>query len=54
MVDVSTVVEIGSVLRRSALEASHLELSGDVSVGIDTLLDVEQSSLENCPKGGVI
>ena len=39
------------VPKKSALETSRGGLSEDVSFGIGTLLVVEQSSLENRPKG---
>ena len=48
--DISTV-GIVSTPKRSALEKSGRELSEGVSFGIGTLLVVEQSSLENRPKG---
>ena len=55
VVDISTaVVEIVSVPKRSALELSRLEISGDVSFGIGTRLVVEQSSLESRPSGGMV
>ena len=56
MVDIS-IVGIVPVPKRSALETSRQVLSEDVSFGIGTvgtvgtLLVVEQSSLENCPRG---
>ena len=46
MLHVSTAVEIVSVPKRSALEASRRELSEDVPFGTGTLLVVEQSTLE--------
>ena len=49
MVDISTV-EMVTVQTRSALDTSRRELAEEVSSGIDTLLAVGQSSLENCPK----
>lgn len=45
------MVWIVSVPKRSASETSHLELSEDVSVGTGTSLVVEQSPLENRPRG---
>ena len=51
--DISTV-GTGPVPQRPALEPPCRELSGDVSFGIGTLLVVEQSSLENRLKGGVM
>ena len=53
MLDISTA-GIVSVPKRSALETSRRELSEDVSVGIGTLLVVEQSGLEKGRRGGVI
>ena len=53
MLDVSTV-GIVSVSERSAFETSRRQLSEDVSSGVDpvgTLLVVEQSTLENRPRG---
>ena len=53
MVDISKVGTV-SVPKRSALEPSRRDLSEDVSFGIGTigtLLAVEQSSLENRPRG---
>ena len=56
MFDISTV-GIVPVPKRSALETFCQVLSEDVSFGIGTvgtvgtLLVVEQSSLENCPRG---
>ena len=37
--------------KRSALEPSRRKLSQDISFGIGTLLVLEQSSLENRPRG---
>ena len=37
--------------KKPALETSRRELSEDLSFGIGTLLVVEQSSLENRPRG---
>ena len=51
MIDISTAVGMVPVATTSALEASVRELSEDASFGIGTLLVVEQSSLENCPRG---
>ena len=51
MLDISTVGTV-SVPKRPALEASRRELSENVSFGISTLLVVEQSILENRPRGG--
>ena len=53
MVDISAP-GIVWVAKRSALEISRREVSGDVSFGIGTLLVVEKSSLEKPPQGGVI
>ena len=50
VVDISTV-GIVPVPQRSALETRVRELSQDVSFGIDTLLDIERTSLENLPEG---
>ena len=53
MVDISSVAVV-LVPKRSALETVRRERSEDVSFGIGTLLVVEQSSLENRPKGVLI
>ena len=50
MVDISTGGMV-PVPKRSAFETSRRELSEDVSFGISTLLVVEQSSVENRPRG---
>ena len=50
VLDISTVGMM-PVPTRSALEESRRELSEDVSFGVGTLLVVEQSSLENRPRG---
>ena len=50
MVDISTV-GIVSVPKRSSLETAITESFGDISLGIDAALVVEQSSLENNPGG---
>ena len=56
MVDISTQLKMVPVPNESALEASRQErereLSQDVSFGIGNLLAVEQSSLEDSPRGG--
>ena len=54
VVDISTMVGLVSVPKRSALETSRRELSEDVSFGIGTLLGVEQSSLKNRPRGVIM
>ena len=43
---------IVSLPKRPGVETSSRELSEDASFGIGTLLVVEQSSLENRPRGG--
>ena len=47
-------VLIVAVPKTSALETARRELSEDVSFGTGTLLAVEQSSLQNRPRGCVI
>ena len=52
MIDISTVVGIVSVPKRSTLDTSRRKLSEEVSFGVGTLFFVvEQSSLENAPGG---
>ena len=53
MHDISTIEKV-SVPNRSALQTFRRELYEDVSFGIGTLLVVEQSGLENHPKGRYI
>ena len=50
MVDISTV-ETVPVPKTSALETPRRQLSEDLSFDVGTLLVVEQSSLENRPRG---
>ena len=50
MVDIATVGMV-SLPKRSALEASRRELSEDLSLGIGTVLAVDQSSLGNLRRG---
>ena len=50
MFDIS-IIGIMSVPKRSLLETSRRELSENVPFGIDTLLVVEQLSLESHPRG---
>ena len=53
MLDLSTV-GLMSVPKMSALETSRRELSKDVPCGIGILLFVEQSSLEDRPRGAIV
>ena len=50
MVDISTAVRMVLVPKRSVLETPIREHS-EVSLGVGTLFGVEQSRLENLPRG---